>query len=514
MKQLIIILFCLNCFTGLNAQQPQVKKPASIGLHFFYNDFATAQNIQVNSLGFVLKNNLWSKPHNLQGGFGVDYLQGLTKKIDAVGTFNASWVDYLLPANTLYGSSNFLLDINAGAHIKAFTDQHTINPFLITKAGFTNYKNIHGFSFLPGAGVQVNLFNEAMLLTTFEYRVALSNNLSNQLYYSVGIATSIKKAKRPAMVKPAVPPKPIEPLVAEVKIANKDIFVTVKDESTGQPLQFVDVTIKSADGNTFTTTTNADGFAIFNNMQANDFAVSGRLNKIDATEVVIAKNDFTKTGNQIQVAITHNDPRFTLVGNTVDKKADKLVGNTLVTITNTTQSSTAYATSNENNGEFRTQLEAASDFELVGKKANYISNIENLSTKGLSRSTTLYVKLQLNIEETKTGESIVLNKIYFETGKATVNTSSSSDLNKLVQFLRDNPATRLEIQGHTDNVGRPAGNTKLSQQRAASIVNYLVSNGIDKERLAAKGYGASMPIADNVTKEGKAQNRRVEMKVL
>ncbi len=514
MKQLIIILFCLSGFGISNAQNKSQKKPATLGLHFFYNDFATAQHIKVNNLSFVLNNNLWSKPHNLQGGFGIDYLKGLTKKIDAVGTFNASWVNYLSPGFIPYGSSNFLLDVNAGAHTKAFTDKRTFNPFLIAKAGFTSYKNINGFSLMPGAGLQVNLFNEALILTTIEYRVALNNNLSNQLYYSIGIATNINKAKKVKEVKPVEPPKIVEPIAEEIKPISKDIAVTVTDEATGQPLQFVDVTIRTVDGNIFNAVTNADGLAVFNNVSANDFVVTGRLNKIDATTATINKDAFNKTGNQIALALTHNDPRFTLVGNTVDKTANKPVGNTVVTITNNTQISTAFATSDNNNGEFRTQLEAASDFEIVGKKSNYISNIENLSTKGLNRSATLYVKLQLNIEEAKAGATIVLNKIYFETGKSVVNASSSSDLNKLIHFLKDNPTVKLEIQGHTDNVGTLANNTKLSQLRANSIVNYLVSNGIAKERLFSKGYGPSLPIADNNTKEGKAQNRRVEMKVL
>jgi outer membrane protein OmpA-like peptidoglycan-associated protein len=517
MKKSIAVFLCLNCFINLHAQQ--VKKTATIGLHFFYNDFATAQNIGANNLNFVIKNNLWSKPHNLQGGFGIDYLQGVTKKIDAVGTFNASWVDYLLPGNVLYGSSNFLMDVNAGTHIKLFTDKRTLNPFLITKAGFSTYKNISGFSLLPGAGVQVNVFNEVLILTTAEYRLALSNHLSNQFYYSIGIATSIcnKKIKtpKPAEEKSVLPPaKTPDTIVAEIKIPTKDIAVTVSDEATGQPLQYVEVSLKSSDGNIYSATTNEDGKATIANINQGDYTISGRLNKIDASTVTITKGNFSNAGNQIPVTITHNDPRFTLIGNTVDKAANKPVGNTTVTITNSTQSSTAFASSNIASGEFRTQLEAASDFEIVGKKANYISNIENLSTKGLNRSATLYVKLQLNIEEAKAGATIVLNKIYFETGKAIVNTSSSGDLNKLVQFLKDNPNTKLEIQGHTDNVGTLAANTKLSQLRANSIVNYIVKSGIGKERLLAKGYGPSMPIAGNDTKEGKAQNRRVEMKVL
>jgi outer membrane protein OmpA-like peptidoglycan-associated protein len=522
MKQLIIILFWLNCCSCAYTQPQAVKKPATIGLHFFYNDFSTAQYIKANNLNFVLNNNLWSKPHTLQGGFGIDYLKGLTKKIDAVGTFNASWVNYLLPGYTSYGSSNFLLDINVGAHIKLFSDKKIINPFVVAKVGYNKYKNISGINLLPGLGLQCNLFNEVFIISTTEYRLSLNNSLSNQFYYSIGIATSIAKKKMPQPVdeKPAPPKLPEkedakpELVNEEPKIIIKDIAVTVNDEATGQPLQYVEVLVKNSEGNEYTAITNTDGKAIIAGVKQSDYTIKGRLNKIDATTVAINKNDFAKTGNQIPVSITHNDPRFTLIGNTVDKKADKPVGNTVVTITNTTQNSAGFATSNTNNGGFRTQLEGASDFEIAGKKANYISNIENISTKGLNRSATLYVKLQLNIEEAKVGTSIVLNKIYFETGKAIVNTSSSSDLDKLVRFLKDNPAAKLEIQGHTDNVGTLANNIKLSQLRANSIVTYLVKNGIENTRLLAKGYGFAMPIADNGTKEGKAQNRRVELKVL
>jgi outer membrane protein OmpA-like peptidoglycan-associated protein len=202
------------------------------------------------------------------------------------------------------------------------------------------------------------------------------------------------------------------------------------------------------------------------------------------------------------------------VGNTIDKKAAKPVGNTEVTITNSTLGGNTNTSSDETSGEFRTQLAAASDFVIVGKKAGFISNIENISTRGISRSATLYVKLQLGIEEAKAGKQIVLNNIYFETGKTSLNTSSSSDLEKLLQFLKDNPATTLEIQGHTDNTGSIALNTKLSLLRATSVVNYLVNKGINKLRLTAKGFGPTIPVAPNTDKKGRAQNRRVEMKVL
>ncbi len=526
MKTVISFLFTC-CFYMGQAQDSSYKKQSTIGLYFFYNDFATPQLLKANGLGTVLKNNQWNKPHNMQGGFGLDFFKGVTRKTDVVGTVNASWVNYALPGGGFFGSSHLLLDMNAGAHIKLLGDNYTFNPFLITKVGFTSYKNISGFSLQPGAGIQINLFNEAYVITTIEYRAALSNNLSNQLYYSTGIATNIGK-KKAKIVKPLVeklpPPVAKEPEIVvakepetvneEIKITAKEIYISITDEATGQPLQYAEISLKTEDGIIFTAISNTDGKALFSNVAANNYSVTGRLNLIDATTAMITKDEFNSIGNIIKKTITHNDPRFTLVGNAVDKISGRPVANTEVTITNSTRSSTAFAASAAGNGEFRTQLEAASNFTISGKKLDYISNIESISTIGLNRSTTLYVKLQLGIEEAAAGKTIILNKIYFATGKSVLQPASSADLIKLILFLKDNPQSKLKIQGHTDNVGGIASNILLSQLRANSVVNYLVKSGISKTRLMAKGYGPNLPIESNKTAAGKAKNRRVEMKVL
>ena len=159
-------------------------------------------------------------------------------------------------------------------------------------------------------------------------------------------------------------------------------------------------------------------------------------------------------------------------------------------------------------------MAAASDFSISGKKAGYFSNIENVSTKGLNRSTTLYVKLELDIQEAKQGGQFVLNKIYFATNKADLNTAASTDLNRLVKYLQDNATASVEIQGHTDNKGSDALNNRLSQNRAISVMSYLIAQGISKTRLSAKGYGSNSPIDTNATAEGRAKNRRVEVKIL
>jgi outer membrane protein OmpA-like peptidoglycan-associated protein len=508
---LIYILIFAATLPFIRAEDhSQVKKP-TVGLHFFYNDFKTAQLINSSSISNVLKNKLWNKPHHMQGGFGLDYLQGYNKNIDLIGTLNGSWVDYLLPGNTLYGSSNFLLDINAGAHLKMFSDGHIFSPFLIAKVDYSSYKNIHGLSLAPGAGIQANLFGEVFVLTTIEYRSAISKNISNELYYSIGIATNIgKKRAKPAKV---IEPVPV-PVKKETIIPAKDIIVSVTDEATGQPLPYVAVVLGGPEGKTQNRSTDEYGRASFSSITPAEYTVTGLLNKIKSSSENISKERFGLNENQMNIALTHNDPRFTLAGVVINKTRNVPEGGAEVSITNETDHTLTTIPSQAGDGIFRTQLASGSDFTLIGKKADYISNIEKITTKGLNRSTTLYVKLELGIEEAKVGQSIDLKNIYFETGKAALNTAVSSDLDKLIHFLKDNSATRLEIQGHTDNVGSLGLNNRLSQARANSVVEYLTKNGIDFSRLIAKGYGPSLPVAENTTAEGRAKNRRVVMKVI
>ncbi len=507
MKHIFLSIFLLMALFGLQAQSEKPVKNPTIGLHFFYNDVETAQRIKATSLSDVLKTGNWNRANNMEGGFGLDYLQGITPNIDLIGTFNGSWADYLQQSGTYYGSSNFLLDVSAGAHLKLLTDKSIVSPFLLLKANFQKYKELNGFSVSPGAGLQFSLWNETFVLATLEYRKSLSRSISNQLYYSVGFATSIGKLKpKPAPV--VVPPPP----PVEIPKRISDITISVTDEATGQPLPYVELTLSGPEGKKLTGTTDANGQVTFYQLTEADYNVQGILNNINTTSRKIGKPDFdTKT---ININLSHNDPRFTLSGVVINKTRNLPEGGAEINVANLTKNSLTSKQSKAGDGTFLAQLEAESDFTVVGKKADYISNIEKVSTKGLNRSATLYVKLELGIEEAKVGQSIVLNNIYFETGKALIKAGYSTDLDKLIQFLNDNPATRLEIQGHTDNTGSVPLNNKLSQARAESVVKYLNQKGIATDRLTAKGYGQSMPITTNTTEEGRQQNRRVEMKVI
>ncbi len=101
--------------------------------------------------------------------------------------------------------------------------------------------------------------------------------------------------------------------------------------------------------------------------------------------------------------------------------------------------------------------------------------------------------------------------INFETGKADIKAESRKIIEQITEMMKANPALKVSIEGHTDNVGTPASNKTLSESRAKAVVEALVAKGIERTRLTSKGWGQDKPVADNKTEEGRAQNRRVEI---
>ncbi|RRB05007.1 OmpA family protein [Larkinella rosea] len=113
-----------------------------------------------------------------------------------------------------------------------------------------------------------------------------------------------------------------------------------------------------------------------------------------------------------------------------------------------------------------------------------------------------------------TGKTVTLNNVYFDQSSYLLRPESYTQLNQLVALLKSRPGLRIEISGHTDNVGDPRLNLALSENRARVITSYLITNGISENRLRFKGYGQTQPITANDTEENKRKNRRVEVKLL
>lgn len=125
-------------------------------------------------------------------------------------------------------------------------------------------------------------------------------------------------------------------------------------------------------------------------------------------------------------------------------------------------------------------------------------------------------KLQRNffLKKVEVGTKVVLDNIYFETGKAVLRPESHNALDQVFRFLENNPNMKLEISGHTDNTGSLRINQRLSRERAKAVVDYLVNIGISADMLISEGYADTQPVAPNNSVEGREKNRRVEFKVL
>jgi len=107
-----------------------------------------------------------------------------------------------------------------------------------------------------------------------------------------------------------------------------------------------------------------------------------------------------------------------------------------------------------------------------------------------------------------------MSRIYFEFNSAELLDPSFDQMNKLLVLLKENPRLRIEIRGHTDNVGTKQYNRKLSIARAAAVYNYLIDAGIEKTRMKYRGFGNDVPVATNDTEEGRQLNRRVEILIV
>ena len=111
-------------------------------------------------------------------------------------------------------------------------------------------------------------------------------------------------------------------------------------------------------------------------------------------------------------------------------------------------------------------------------------------------------------------KSYRLDNVYFDFAKYTIRPESFAELDELVSYMKWRENEKIEIAGHTDNIGNASDNQKLSEQRAEAIRQYLIKKGISASRVIAKGYGSTDPLADNSTYEGREKNRRTEVRIL
>jgi flagellar motor protein MotB len=164
-------------------------------------------------------------------------------------------------------------------------------------------------------------------------------------------------------------------------------------------------------------------------------------------------------------------------------------------------------------GEFVVSIPVDHNYMLNVSRKGYLFYSENFSLKGIFRQDAPLLK-DVPLQPIEIGKAIVLKNVFYETDSYALKKESEIELNKVVQFLKVNPGIRIEISGYTDNVGETFYNQVLSENRAKTIVNYLIAASVDPRRIVFKGYGMSNPVTSNDTEEGRAQNRRTELKII
>lgn len=164
-------------------------------------------------------------------------------------------------------------------------------------------------------------------------------------------------------------------------------------------------------------------------------------------------------------------------------------------------------------GEFLMCLPLGKEYAFNISKEGYLFYSENFELKEVTDRISPHI-LDVKLKKIKIGGSVVLRNIFFNTGSYELLPESRIELQKLIDFLGQNNTVNIEISGHTDNVGSPELNQKLSEKRAESVYNYLVVNGVARQRMKFAGYGLSRPISSNETNEGRALNRRTEFLII
>ncbi|MDQ6762102.1 MAG: OmpA family protein, partial [Bacteroidota bacterium] len=166
----------------------------------------------------------------------------------------------------------------------------------------------------------------------------------------------------------------------------------------------------------------------------------------------------------------------------------------------------------DEDGNYLVTLPVGKDYAFNVKRKGYLFYSENYNISDTYPDSTFQADIPL--QPIEVNASIVLKNVFFDTKKSELKPESISELDNVVRLLNENPNLKIQISGYTDNVGKPEDNLKLSTGRAVAVVNYLLNKSVRNERLTFKGYGEKNPVADNSTEEGRALNRRTELKVI
>ncbi|WKZ58749.1 MAG: OmpA family protein [Cyclobacteriaceae bacterium] len=298
------------------------------------------------------------------------------------------------------------------------------------------------------------------------------------------------------------------------KLVPRDITVkvvgTIYNEKTQQPID-ANVQVKPAGSEVIQLHAQADGKFETNIPEVSGVSVSASRAEFLPKDISIPLPD--QLGNDttlyVDLYLTPIAKKLLLTGTVYDNKTMKPVSANLQI--QLKEDRRVNFSMRAGNGKYEQEIKRTGWYMYVATAEGYVNATDSVEV--ISEEITPVIK-DIILQPIEVGLTVRLKNIYFDFDKTTLKSESFVELNKVVDFLKQNASISIQIEGHTDSKGSDDYNLNLSQGRSQSVVDYLISQGIDASRLSAQGFGESTPIDTNDTDAGRANNRRVEFRVV
>jgi outer membrane protein OmpA-like peptidoglycan-associated protein len=462
MKKILSVLLALYLFSSAAySQKENYIRPKAVGVSFFLNDFLTADRIRTTSLSSVLSNKQVARMKQMSPGLALHYFQGITNHVDFAASLQGSYVNYPMP-NKIFFNDHFLMSANASVNLKMTTEKYWVQPYITAGVSAHRFRKYFGVTMPLGLGVKFNFFDEAHLFMTSTYSVPLTLETANYHFqHSIGIAGALKK-KAPKVI--PIPDRDKDGVSDNIDACPDDPGPV---ELQGCPDRDGDSILDKDDK-----CPDVPGLARYQGCPIPDADKDGINDEEDKCPTVPGLVRY----QGCPIPDTDKDG--------INDEEDKCP-----TVPGLARYQGCPISDTDGDG---VNDEEDRCITIPGPKENFGCPI---------------------IPEEKK-KRVEVADILFVTGGAKLQKSLFKGLNDVAKMMTENPEMKLQIDGHTDWVGSDEYNQKLSNDRAASVRDYIVSKGIDAGRITSTGHGESMPIADNKTAAGRQKNRRVEMKLI
>ncbi|MBX9888704.1 MAG: OmpA family protein [Flavobacteriaceae bacterium] len=492
------------------------------------------------SFRYLSKNNKFQAEMSLLAGLGTidggEILVEATRKNGSIDvlTYHSGWDKENLLAGKAQARLTYFFNQHWGVHAGAYymhyfngAQESGKNDILINKGYMTAGSTLQVYYYEAGTTAiagqaqngqnnTINAFNTQSIIRNNQGGSATSFDLRRKIdLSSIGAFGGLTYRFGPSKKAP-------KEIVEEVKTAPTEkkycIQTTAKDKFTAEILPNTDVSIKDSKGVVVKTAkTDAFGVVQFCDLLPDDYTIEGRFNDLALEGNSTKKSEF-QNNKTILKDILYADANFIIKGKAIVCNTSIAINDVSIVLKNNQMAVQKTSSTNEK-GEFVFQATANTNYSIYGKKENYMSQTMTVSTKDYDRTKSLFIQLEICMDAADCGTAIALKNIHYDLGKYFIREDAKPELNRLVQFMNDNPGVKVELSSHTDSRASNGYNQTLSQNRANAAVDYITSQGISRARLTGKGYGESKLLnrcTDGVecSEEQHQANRRTEVKVI